>query len=83
MLPVLIFTDKFPHIFAAGAVSPLLHLFINEIFQRVRQGDIHGGHRASLVPLANFGKNFHHSPLRYSAAGSRSARVCKLPVPVS
>ena len=75
MLPVLIFTDQFPHIFAAGAVTPLLHLRINEIFQRFGQRDVHRGHVARLVDLANFGKNCHHPSRRFSIASNCSARV--------
>ncbi|KAG1250708.1 hypothetical protein G6F65_018633 [Rhizopus arrhizus] len=54
--PILILANQFPDVLAAGAVATFRDLFVNERFQRVRKGDIHGAHSHSLGGLPKFGK---------------------------
>ena len=52
----MVLSDQFAHVFAAGAITTLADLFIDEGPERVRQGNVHGAHGASLDKLAKFGK---------------------------
>jgi hypothetical protein len=56
MLLVMVLTDQLPHVFAAGAVTTLPDLLIDEGLECVGQGNVHGAHGASLASLAKFGK---------------------------
>jgi len=56
VLAVLLAADQLAHVLAAGAKAALADLLVDEGLERIRQGDVHGGHGGSLMCLPNFGK---------------------------
>jgi hypothetical protein len=53
---ILLFAYELTHVFAARAVTARVDLLINEVIERVRQGDVRRGHDGIMASLENFGK---------------------------
>jgi hypothetical protein len=53
---ILIPSDQLTHVFTARAITALIDLIVDEILERVRQGDVHCRHVGRIMFLAKFGK---------------------------
>lgn len=56
MLPVVVLANQLANILAAGAVSALTDLLVDEGLERFGQGNVHGAYREGLDTLPKIGK---------------------------
>lgn len=68
-LAILIPSNQFPNVLAAGAIPSLTHLIVDEGLEGVRQGNIHRAHGHIVGCLAKFGEN--GKPQRIRRPGHR------------
>ena len=69
-----LFTYELADIFAAGAVAALLDLLVDEVLERVRQGDVHRGHAGIIKAVGKFWQT-RPAALERTGAGANATKT--------